>query len=174
MNHPLSSDLGPLVGLKLNVAGHAADMRTFGFMTPVTVTELPAEEWALHIQCPWRMEIPGEIVTGSADWWRTEDGSDPPEDWDPATGGSLQALRLREIFEDTRPMKGPLRNRTERFIVTEVNVSTSGDLAIGLTDGLRICVFPSGCRGEFWRVFKRGSDSHIVCEGRWTPDAGRL
>jgi hypothetical protein len=80
-------------------------------------------------------------------------------------GGSLQARRLREVFEDTDVFKGPVRNRTERFIVQEVQVSPLGDLAIGFTDGLRICVFPGGCRGEFWRVFKRGSNSHFAYVG---------
>jgi hypothetical protein len=165
MNHPSAFDLVPLVGLQVFVAGHAADMRTFGFRLPSRSPEPSPEEWALHIQCSWRMELAGEIITGSSDWWKTEDDLDPPQDWDPAGGGSLQARRLREVFEDTDVFKGPVRNRTERFIVQEVQVSPLGDLAIGFTDGLRICVFPGGCRGEFWRVFKRGSNSHFAYVG---------
>ena len=164
MNHVLSSDLQPLIGLTLFKASYAGDMREFGFARPVPDGEDAPEEWWLHIQCPWRIENAAGIVTGKSDWWETEDGADPPDDWDPARGGSLQSMRLRQIFRDPDAVpKGTIRNRSGGFVVTNAVVNEPGDLNIELTGGFHIRAFPDGCKGEFWRVFKRHDlNSHLV------------
>ena len=59
-----------LVGLKLSVARRAADLRNFQFGPMRAVEGGTLGEWALHVQCPWRIEGPdGNIVTGRSDLW---------------------------------------------------------------------------------------------------------
>jgi hypothetical protein len=154
-----------LLGLKIFLTSHAADMREFGFHAPDPEDNSQTSEWFLHIQCAWRIESSNEIMTGSFDWFEPADPTrDTEPNWDPATGGSLQELKLREIFRDFENQ--PIYNQTTNFLVLDAVMAAVGDLVIGLSGGFRIRVFPAGSKGEFWRLFKKGDpDSHFVCEG---------
>jgi hypothetical protein len=167
VNVPPIASLAPFVGLILDSVGHAADMLTLTFRKP---TEDPSEGsrlWCLHIQCPWRVESDGALVTGSSDWWETEDNLSPPDGWDPAEGGSLQVFRLAEILGDRAPeRKKGLRNRTVHFVVTSAESGNVGDLVLTMTGGFLLRAFPAGWRGERWRIFEKGNtESHRVCSG---------
>ncbi len=59
----------PLVGLQLSFARRAADMRNFGFGKIRAVKNGTVADYALHIQCPWRIESTEGIVTGRLDLW---------------------------------------------------------------------------------------------------------
>ena len=50
--------LAPMVGLPLSIARRAADMRVFHFGKVSEVSGGTVGEFALHIQCPWRIEGP--------------------------------------------------------------------------------------------------------------------
>jgi hypothetical protein len=150
-----------LIGLQLSSAAYAGNMRTFQFGQLLA----GLGEYALHISCPWRIESSSEIVTGFHDWYQFV-GDEEPEVWDPARGGSLQELRLRELFQ--RPPGGESRivNSAYRLSVTDAEVDTFGGLRLVFDDRLRLVAFPGSSVGEHWRLFRpNGPGSHLVMEG---------
>jgi hypothetical protein len=64
--------LRPLVGLDLIDAGRAANLQHFTFGRHPTAPEREEDlaEFAIHIVCPWRLLIDGEIMMGDADYHR--------------------------------------------------------------------------------------------------------
>ena len=68
--------LHPLVGLKFSGAGFAADMRTFQFGELVKSGKRTIGKYALHVQCPWRIEHAGKILTGRSDWYYKSDSDE--------------------------------------------------------------------------------------------------
>jgi hypothetical protein len=52
----ITAHLQPLVGLELSIARRAADMRVFHFGRIRKVEKGTVGDYALHIQCPWRLE----------------------------------------------------------------------------------------------------------------------
>ncbi len=164
VNTPRPADLHAILGLQLATASYAANMRTFGFQAEAPKQESP--QWYLHLQCPWRILSAERVVTGSSDWYQTADGSVPDEDWDPATGGSLQDLEIAEMFRDKPAGRNPLHNHTGAMQVLSVDVNPIGDLTIQLSGPFVIEAFPMGSTGEFWRLFKDDdAGPHYVCEG---------
>ncbi len=133
-------------------------MRCFLFVNP----DAPEVEWALHIQCPWRIETQSEIVTGSYDTWTPADpDADPGEDWEPAKGGGLEQLRLRNLF-NCHDRK--IVNNTQDFVCTEALLTEHGGATLRFTGGYTLRLFPTGSRGENWRVFAlHNLESHVVC-----------
>lgn len=162
----LDDALSALIGSTIILAAHAGDMSEFIFRPPATQMDTSPKQWSLYIQCPWRLDSMGEIVTGYFDWFERAEANEQIEDgWDPASGGSLQELRLREKFNDPLPSGGAIRNQSGDFRVTGVSSTAFGDLEITLTGQFKLRLFPSGSRGEFWRVFAKGDlTSHLVIE----------
>jgi hypothetical protein len=75
--------LSQIVGLPLTAARRAADMRTFQFGTLRPVDGGSVGDFALHVQCPWRIEGPSGIITGRLDLWeQVEDNVPFDENWD--------------------------------------------------------------------------------------------
>ena len=75
--------LSQIIGLPLTAARRAADMRTFQFGTLRPVERGSVGDFALHVQCPWRIEGPDGIVTGRLDLWEPVEENAPfDEDWD--------------------------------------------------------------------------------------------
>ena len=143
----------------------AVDMRGFGFAWD----REPDIEWWLHIQCCWRIDAAVQILTGSDDLYRS---ADPPyelvESRDGADGCTLQDFRLNAVFghpPEKRRGKDSINNATAALVVTAATATPCGDLTIALTGGYVLRVFPSGSRGEQWRLFQRGDlESHYVLE----------
>lgn len=84
--------LSQIIGLPLTEAGRAADMRTFEFGTL-----RPGDrggsvgDFALHVQCPWRIERPDGIVTGRLDLREPVTDNVPfDENWDYEKWPNLQ------------------------------------------------------------------------------------
>jgi hypothetical protein len=156
-----------LIGLQLQWAGYAADMRTFGFSR--VVGRGAETEWALHIQCAWRIEREARIVTGKSDWYEAEDESwIPGIDSELSATDRLQQCELRKLLaasEDLEEPKAPLLNNTDLLVVETVDVGVCGDFAMKLTGDYCLRVFPDASRREFWRVFEwKESGFHYVCE----------
>ena len=158
--------LANLVGLRLMTAAYAADMRGFGFGKQGEEAPEERGQWWLHIQCPWRIESRDAVITGSLDWYELADpDADRDPEWDPAHGGSLQEARLRGLFQDYNESERVIHDMTGLLVVDNVEVTAYGDVLLEFTNDLRLRVFASGTRGEFWRVFEKGNpDSHFVFE----------
>lgn len=95
-------------------------------------------EFAVHVQCLFRVFDADQLVLASGDM--TSDRFD------------RRATRLRSLLAE------------ESHVVTSVEMTTWGDLTIGLTDGLRIEVVVDSSRlEEHWRFFRPyRDDDHLV------------
>lgn len=169
--------LNELVGLQLSVAHHAGNMRGFHFGKVVRDEEGIFAEYALHIQCPWRIEGETAILTGFHDWYTFVGEANlsgarwDPDSWDPATGGSLQEQRLRALFGCPVDGDRPILNRTNKLFVTSVQSEVHGGCRISLDSVLTIVLFPCSSEGECWRLFRPGDDwtRHLVVGDLGTP-----
>ncbi len=162
--------LVPLVGRRLSIAWRAADMRMFHF-GHVTVYEDgsgSAGEFALHVQCPWRIEGPDGIVTGGSDLWEPANPNDDIDwdTWNYEDDGNLQDLRIGMLLGDYDPLTGSFTNDTGFLLVENVEADELGGATIVLSGGYRLVLFPSGSTGEDWRLFEPQSEGpHFVVGG---------
>jgi hypothetical protein len=159
--------ISPLLGLKLSAANYAGNVRLFQFGD---LTFGPGHRvaglYALHLQCPWRLERHDAILTGLQDWYTPiaeADSADP--DWDPAKGGSLQESELRKLMDDTASTSRSVVNRTDKLLVTNFGVDGFGGFTLDVSGDIRLSVFPAGSRNEQWRLLQPGSEArHLVIE----------
>ena|SRR5688572_28183492 len=162
--------LRPLVGQKLSVARRAADMRGFHFGR-VNVEEggdRSYGEFALHIQCPWRLEGLNGIVTGRTDLWIPAEPSENIDwdSWDYENNPNLQDRRIGELPGVYDPKTRSFINETEYLVVENVEADDFGGATLSLSGGYRLVIFPSGSAGEDWRLLKpHTGQRHLVVSG---------
>ncbi|MBI3546087.1 MAG: hypothetical protein HY081_05780 [Gammaproteobacteria bacterium] len=98
--------------------------------------EIEVGDYALHIQCAWRLARSNAVVVGFADYVAAEDE---------AENVTKIYNRLREEFS-----KSP--------IVKEIPFVRGGAFSLALEDGLYLEAFPSFSaedpNKEFWRIFR--------------------
>lgn len=136
----------------------------FGKIRPHASGKGTVGDFALHIQCSWRLVRNDCILTGSTDYYEPAvEGEDV--DLDDHRSGNLQRCRLREVFSTYDEKTRSLISETDPPIVTAVHADPFGGLDLELSGGLRLQVFASGSRGEDWRFFSPGADHHFVVEG---------
>ncbi len=156
--------LKSLVGLNLGYAPRAADMRMFQFGKLTDHESKLTGEYALHVQCPWRIEGPdGKIITGRSDLWDPVDESVDVSTWQYDTSENVQDKNIKSLLGRLREQHGLNSNAAAPLEVESVESSECGDATIRLTGGYKLKLFVSGSRGEAWRIFRPGSDdSHFV------------
>ena len=152
-------NLGPLIGLKLSRMARAADMRTMQFGdTEARKSGGVVGQYALHVQCPWRLENDAGVITGSDDLYepyeRTEQAGEA-FDWE--KGDSLQDRVLRDLLGCDGNTK-QIVNSTNLLTVEAVQADSSGGFCLSLSGGYRFMVFPHGTRREAWRLFRPSKD----------------
>ena len=160
--------LKPLIGLKLSVARRAADLRNFQFGEIRPIPKGTVGEYALHIQCPWRIEGPFGIVTGSSDLWMPAviEPDFDQDTWNFDTSENLQDRRLAELLKGYDPDTRSLVNQTENLVVQSISADAYGSVIIVLSGGYKLVLFHAGTDGEDWRVFRPAIDeSHFVISG---------
>lgn len=164
----VADHLKPLVGLRLTIARRAADMRMFDFGPIRRFGRGSAGTYALHVQCPWRIEGPKGVITGRSDLWQPAvvtrnfdwDG------WDYEKGPNLQDKRVGRFMGEYDPETRSHVNTADRLVVESVSGDACGGAVIALSGGYRIVLFPAGARGEDWRIFRpRKRTAHFVVEG---------
>jgi hypothetical protein len=170
MREQIEERLSVLVGIPLRYMGRAATMLWVGFGDYVVVSDLNGEkrevaEYALHLQCPWRLIEPRGIITGATDLFHAseepyrelEDG-----EWDKKVGDHLYVTlcdaRIEAFFAE---------HGDDTLIVESVTADDVGSLRIALKDGYAIEVFPDdSLPGEHWRFFGSGDFApHLVITG---------
>lgn len=158
----------PLIGLQISYIQRAMDMGCFGFGEIRVLENKHVAEYALHVQCPWRIESEDGIITGRRDIW------DPPEEFASKEefeswkydNGNLQDLRIKELLRDDDPQLRISVNKTQKLFVEQIRADHYGGLNINLTGGYRLVLFPAGSRGEDWRFFiPKNKKSHFVISG---------
>src|SRR5262245_34261091 len=113
----IESRLSPLIGKRLSIARRAADMRVLHFGDVRAVDEGTVGEFALHIQCPWRIDGPEGIVTGRTDLWTLPSRDYPPDDWS-YDEGNLQDERVTRLLLSQDPIA-----ETGSLVVEKVSAS---------------------------------------------------
>src|SRR5262245_516213 len=149
--------LSQIIGLPLTAARRAADMRTFQFGKLCSVDGGSVGDFALHVQCPWRIEGPDGIVTGRSDLWEpVEDNAPFDDNWDYEKSPNVQDARLESWFARNEPS----------VVVKNVDADEFGGAAIGFGEVFVLRLFPAGTRGEDWRLFRPKTDArHLVIRG---------
>ena len=149
--------LSQLIGLPLTAARRAADMRTLQFGALRAVERGSVGDFALHIQCPWRIEGPDGIVTGRMDLWQPAEEDSPfDEDWDYEKSPNLQDTRLERW----------LAEHESALVVKSVEADELGGASISLGQDFVLRIFPAGTRSEDWRLFRPTSGlRHLVISG---------
>jgi len=151
--------LQPLMGLPLQCLGRAANMlwAHFGEMRE-TLSPLGQKretgEWALHVQCPWRICQSGRIVVARGDFYYSPSG-DPLDDWDTfgKSAFDVTVAKLGGGFTDSPPH------------VTMIRADDIGGFSLQLTGDYQLNVFPadSYIDREHWRIFRPGAQhKHFV------------
>lgn len=160
LKHEIELALQPLVGLKLARMALAADMRTIAFGT---TRARPGGgvigEFALHIQCPWRIENREGLITGSDDLHVAyEASSGLGHEFDYEKGVSAQEQILRELLKGYDEKTRQIVNSTGQLAVEHIEADVSGGFSLSLSEGYRLSVFPDGSRREAWRFFVPSDD----------------
>ena len=159
----MQKQLSVIIGLPLTIARRAADMRMFHFGQIKSCDRGSWGEFALHIQCVWRVEGPQEIVTGCGDLWEPKDEDNEEEVWHYDTHENLQDWKLKELLESYDSKTRSLVNLSKKLIVESVEIIFPGDLIIKLSGGYKIVTFIHHTRGEMWRFFSPGTDDDHIC-----------
>jgi len=147
--------LSRIIGLPLTASRRAADMRTFQFGQLRPVDRGSVGDFALHVQCPWRIEGPDGIVTGRLDLWEpVEDNAPYDKNWDHEKSPNLQDALVKQWLAENE------------LVVTNVDADEFGGAAISFRQGFVLRLFPAGTRGEDWRSFQPTSGArHLVISG---------
>jgi hypothetical protein len=144
--------LSQIIGLPLSASRRAADMRMFQFGT-----SRPVGDFALHVQCPWRIEGPDGIVTGRLDLWEpVEDNAPFDEHWDYENSPNLQDTLLERWLREHEPS----------LVVKSVDADECGGASITFGGGFVLRMFPAGTRGEDWRLFQTGAPHFVISGGK--------
>jgi hypothetical protein len=160
--------LSPLRGLPLWDAGRAATMLwlTLGGRVHGPTTRDPDRitgDYAVHLQCPWRISGRSGIVVGSADMYVPADPDLPEWEFDPERPGNAVA---------DRELRGWIDRYAHRpLAVIGIEADRCGGFSLELSEGFAFEVFPDLSRtdpkyGEYWRVFQPARETrHFVMRG---------
>lgn len=156
--------LDVLRGKPLWSSGRAADLAWFQFGKRRTVKGFRGDakevgEYALHVQCAWRIRVGDKVVVESRDLYvPPEENADRPEnfEWD-VQGANRRDQRIAGLFQ----------NETRQFLVKQILVGEAGSFTIVLDSEYALDVFPDdSLSDELWRIFEPYSDvSHFVVSG---------
>lgn len=153
-----------LVGKLLWKCTRAADLASFQFGARTKVAGLrnvtkEVGEYALHVQCAWRIAREDQVIVGSRDLYYPADFLEEDEipaefDWD--RDPNLRDKRLESLFDNGR-----------EFTVLSVEAGAGGSLRIALSGDLFLDILPyDSLLREHWRLFDPRTDhSHFVVTG---------
>ncbi len=153
-----------LVGLRLTAARLTGGMLNVHFGTLRDTPRGQVGDLAVHVQCPWRLELHGAIVTGRDDM-ESEAGDQAP--WKTARGyASVTEAHLHNLLGAYDEGTRSFLNVGHALDVTDARLGPCGNLTIELTGDYRLALFPSGSANEDWRIFEPSSETpHFVIVG---------
>jgi len=166
----IEAALAPLVGMQLWASNRAADMQTFQFggkrtrvlqVGPRKGQQSVVGEFALHLQCAWRVMGPTGIIVGSADMFRRRSDQPESQDWDWSAVGANRRDEAIAAWLDSRT-----------YVVVAVHVDDAFGFTVVLSDGHSLAVFPDGSGDdERWRLLSPGDEApHFVVTGAGIED----
>lgn len=163
MREAILTELSKILGLKLQYAGRASNLFWLGFGEMITVTKREktntVAEYALNIQCSWRICKGKRIVVASRDFYSPFSG------WDEANGDFDWDIQGNNRFDER--IKFFLESVQGNFFVESIDSDAVGGLKVFLSEGFVLEVFPDSTEddeySEFWRFFNRKNGSpHFV------------
>jgi len=161
----LQDRLQVLVGLPLSIIRNAVDMKVlhFGTIRPHRSGRGTVGEYALHIQCPWRIVTASAVITGTSDRFiEPQEGAEINDD--DLQSGNLQFVRIAALLKGFDKATNSFVNATEQLVVMTVNSDTYGGADLLLSGGYRLQIFPDGSLEEGWRFIEEAG-RHIVIQG---------
>lgn len=164
--HKIQKYVKRLIGLQLSIARLAGSGRNFHFGVVKSHSKGSSGEYALHIQCAWRIEHSSKIVTGSHDIWWPYREIEGPKKWNYEDGNSIQDVQLYKLLEGYDPVTQSWINTTELLVVERIKVSRFGDLTLYLSGNYRLFLFVDQTRNESWRLFRTESNERHLVVGR--------
>jgi hypothetical protein len=163
MKARIEKALRPLLGLAVWSSGRALDLQWFAIGPRRTVTTAGGQEkiigeYALHVQCAWRIVRGEKVVVADIDLYEPRDENQPV---DAAKGRTLLDKSIAELFA----------GETRSFAISRVEVGAAGAVRIIMSDhALEIFPRRSG-DAEHWRLFRGGTeDPHFVVTGLGIED----
>ncbi len=131
MDSDIQRIVSAIVGLPLSALGRAADLAWFEFGSRRTVLshlgkEKVVGDYALHIQCPWRITQGDKIITGRGDIFCTPEQSEEPTPCDFDWEKENRFDRIVEVLFD---------HERRQFTVQAVQAGEVGSLLIELERG---------------------------------------
>jgi len=160
--------LGSLIGHPMVAVRRACDWQMFSFGNwlqrvarygPSKEKLVSVPEFALHIQCSWRICKDDHVLVGSQDRFFTKDGEVITES---QPGEVLLDVNVRRIREE-------MKASPTDFVVQRVNVNALLDLVIHFAGGYLLQAGPydslKGDSQEYWRFFhktEKGNSPHLV------------
>ncbi len=172
MGDPIRQYIKQLIGLKLSIARIGA-LHAFHFGKVRLIERGSVGEFALHVNCAWRIENRVGIEIGFSDLYRPAQGKRAPAEWTYKDGDSVLDERLGELLQGYDLHTKSYINVTDLFVVQRCMLSQFGDLTIYLSGDYRIRLFVRQTDGEAWRVFRPNNldTPHLVVgtnqEGLW-------
>lgn len=164
MNNQIEQTLQPLIDLPLWSIGRAGSLVWFAFgkeRREVSLrdgTKKIISEYALHIQCAWRIRQRNKIIVASGDLFYPP-GDRPYDklqdfDWD-GPGGNQLDQRVSKLLD---------RQNHSLIMVLSIKADETGNICLALNQEYFLDVFPdNSITSEYWRFFKPYSeDKHFV------------
>jgi hypothetical protein len=175
VKNAIEERLNVLLGQRWCAIGRVADLVCLEFGQRRRVRDYRGKwrtvgEWALHLQCSWRIGGPQGLIVASDDrYWPAGDPDDPPKKWKWDTGPNRFDERVKRLLPQTAEGFG---------IVQKVRADRFGGLQIVLTNSLIIQVFPSDTLDreydEHWRFFQpKRKSKHFVVTNRGVTNGKR-
>ena len=174
MSEVVRDALQSLDGLRLLCIGRATNLLWVQFgewqeTTSRNGTTRAVGEWALHIQCPWRITRSGSILVGSRDYYY-DDAGKPYDDWSKAFEGRFDHLAAA--------LNGDLE--AAAYQVAQITCDPFWGFSMTVTPDLRLDVFPNGGLSpqphyEFWRLLQPATrEKHFVVDSEKPPAPAQL
>ncbi|TDL82901.1 hypothetical protein [Peribacillus frigoritolerans] len=163
MRAAMETELGKIKGLKLQYAGRSSNLFWLVFGEIVQIIRIgkteETAEYALHIQCSWRIILENKIVVAFRDFYS------PKSEWDILNGNFDWDIQGNNRFDER--IKSLLNHELfiERIIADDI-----GGFAPILSNGYKLSAFPDSSEddgvSEHWRFFNRHENSpHFVVSG---------
>ena len=163
MKNEIESYLISLIGQPLIGASRAASMQMFGFGNWVDTVDgeiRKVSEYALHLQCAWRITSKDKIFVGQNDmFYPSGNYETEPKNWNwDVTGNNRCDEKTDELID--QHVDCPL-------IVEKITADEFGSLNLQFSENFRLEIFSdNSLPEEFWRFFKpTNEENHFVVGG---------
>ncbi|MCT2347612.1 hypothetical protein M4D71_26045 [Niallia taxi] len=165
MKEKIKSQLVRLVGLKLQYAGRTSNLFWLGIGDLVKINRRgrieETAEYALHIQCSWRITLGNKIIVASRDFYSPNSQWDEKNEdfnWD-IKGNNRFDERINTFIKDYGQIE-----------VLQVDSDEVGGLNVTLSGNYKLEVFPDSSeddeQNEHWRFYNRKENSpHFIVTG---------